>query len=299
MGKASRAKENKKPQLVIKPEKSRFGLWVTLVTIIVFGIIAAIVVTTSITANNKNSVDQATETPAGVQYDGLAVTADGLADTPPQPVKTTFEATPPVEGINNLSLYIDYSCNHCFDFENANFETIENMLDTGTIDQLTIHPLGFLGAYSVAGANALYCAAEYAPETVLDVHKTLMSAMETQPLKGKLITLLKDNGANLTEEYETCIRGGKYDQLVSAASERAVEGPIPTATGTQNIAGTPTILMNGQKYQQNPSDNATFTQFVLTIAEGGTLPGQTIGTDPVEETELTENQTPVEETETE
>lgn len=297
MGKASRAKQTKQPQLVIKPEKSRFGLWVNPSFNYRFWYYSCHSSSNIYPANNQNNVAQATETPTGIQYDGVVVTANGLADIPAQPVKTTFEASAPPEGVNNLSLYIDYSCSHCYDFENANFETVENMLETGTIDQLTIHPLGFLGAYSVAGANALYCAAEYAPETVLNVHKTLMSAMPEQPLKGKLTSLLEDNGANLTEEYETCIRGGKYDQLVSAASERAVDGPIPASTGTQNIAGTPTILMNGQKYSQNPSDNEVFTQFVLTIATGGTLPDQTIGTDPTDETDLTENQTPVDETE--
>ena len=68
------------------------------------------------------------------------------------------------DGENTLDTYIDFMCPVCNQFEQAYGETIQSLVDDGTIT-LNIHPISILDResqgteYSTRAANAMYCVA--------------------------------------------------------------------------------------------------------------------------------------------
>lgn len=262
MGKASKSKQNKKP-VAYKQPKDRFALWVSLATAVVAAIIIVIVVITTTNVNKQSNVDASTTTPNGVVNDGFVINKDGLVPAEPTSIDTALAQSTYDSTQNNISLYIDYACPHCAEFEEANIGQLENWLKDGTVDTVTIHPISFLTQYSVDGANALSCVANYEPTRILEAHKLLISHHADPLSPAKISNMLKDNGYNMTDEFNTCIRGGEYENFILKATERAQTGPIPQSTGVATISGTPTVLVNGQRYPQAPTDAEAFKAFAL------------------------------------
>lgn len=149
------------------------------------------------------------------------------------------------EGSNELDTYIDFMCPICNQFEQAYGETIQGLVDDGSIT-LNIHPISILDRqsqgteYSTRAANAMYCVA------VADADASLpfMQAMyENQPQEGS--TGLTDeqilaiaSGVGVTG-IDDCVNNGTYSKYVTAMTEKT-----PVKPGAAGI-GTPTVLLNG------------------------------------------------------
>lgn len=260
MGKASRTKTSAKP-IIITKQRNWFPWIITGISVLV--VIAITLTVIFINQSNKPG-EQATIAPQGVANDGYVVTTTGLDITlPQQKVNTTLEASTYDSTTNNLSIYLDYSCTHCADFEQANFDQAEQWLQEGTIDSLTLHPVAFLTPYSANAANALACVAQNDPTNILNAHKTLMNNWDQGLSNKEILPLLEEAGVNQTDAFTNCVKASTYADFVTQSTERARSGPIPNSS-IENIQGTPTILLNGQKYPGDPADNETFTNYVLT-----------------------------------
>lgn len=291
MGKASRNKGNNKAIVTSDINtKDRFGLWVTVAVIVILAILATIIFLVNTNSQKANDIPASQVSPQGVLNDGIVIRNTGV-DTSLKPTKIDAALTESEfsSDENNISAYIDYSCPHCSDFENANREQLDTWLKDETIDTLTIHPVAFLTEYSLNAANTFMCVAENAPEKALDVHYALTENYMDAPRGKGLVNLVSDTGVNMTDELETCIRGNKFEDFIMAATERAQTGPIPASTGVPQIAGTPTIIVNGKRYNNNPADANAFKEFVNSVLSGEEITennDNTIGTTtPVEEGE--------------
>ena len=254
-----------------KPNKSYFPWIITITALIVVVAITIIVIFINQTATPSQTT-QATQTPAGVINDGFVLTKTGLATTNPQPVETTFENSEYDSTENNITVYLDYSCPHCAAFEQNSFAQIETWLEEGTIDTLSLHPIAFLTEYSAIAANAATCTAQYDPTNFLLAHKTLMANYDQNLTVNQTYKKLVAAGIPDTTEYSNCVKGGEYNTFVQKATERALKGPIPQSS-IQRIEGTPTVLINGQKYPTDPSDLQAFTTFTLNILKPETTNG--------------------------
>lgn len=220
----------------------------------------------------QSSVAASKVSPKNVVNDGYTITKDGIVDAEAYKINTKLAPSPYESEDTNISIYIDYACPHCAEFEEANIEQIENWVDSGEVTSLTIHPIAFLSTYSVEGANALACVANYSPENVFAAHKAMTSAHETAPSGRKLVTLLQNEAnAPKTDTFTKCVRGGQFDKFVEESTKRAQKGPIPNTAlaETAGITGTPTIFVNGEKYPGNPANASDFKEYVAFIKGGG------------------------------
>ncbi len=205
--------------------------------------------------------------------DGEAkVVSTPALDADEDPIATDPEAyDAPVRIVS----YLDFGCPYCALFETTNAAQIEQLVASGEAT-LEVHPVNllrnqFLGdRYSARSANAAACVAAYEPTAFLDVSTAFF---EQQPAEtgngltnGEIVELVK--GAGVTEpRVESCIGGEEFKGWVEAASTRAFTGPLPN-TEEERVTGTPTILVNGTRYQGALDDPMAFLAFVESVREG-------------------------------
>ncbi|MEJ5944184.1 thioredoxin domain-containing protein [Pseudokineococcus basanitobsidens] len=217
--------------------RKRLGL-VTAAALVAAAVVAVVVV--AVVSGQEDDVPQAT--PTSFTEDGGYVT--GEADAPV-----------------SVTIYQDYQCPFCAQFEQTNGEFISGLRDSGDIS-VTYHPLNLLsrfGDYSVRSASAAVCVAEEAPEQFLAFNDALY---DNQPPEGgdglsdAQITSVADE-AGVPGDVDSCITSGRYTDWVDQVTEDRDE----------RVQGTPTVLVDDQQVE----DVAQF-QAVVTDAVAGTAP---------------------------
>jgi protein-disulfide isomerase len=172
-----------------------------------------------------------------------STTAADAAAPPGTYVLTVGEASAPV----TVDVYSDFMCPFCGQFERAQSEDIESLVKEGTI-QLKLHPMAFLDQqsngqkFSTRAANALVTVAMNEPDKTLAFNAILF---ENQPEEGtsglsdtELIELAKQVG--VTPETAELFKQQQYADWVAKATEAAF---------AEGITGTPTVKINGTKFE--------------------------------------------------
>lgn len=202
---------------------------------------------------------------------GLVVWMNNTA-TAPDPVNTPDSAVINQEtgaitvgdGAGTMDTYIDFMCPVCNQFEQAYGESIQSLVDDGTIT-LNIHPISILDRasqgteYSTRAASAMYCVAAADGSAAVPFMQAMYA---NQPAEGS--TGLTDEqilaiaaGVGVTG-IDSCVNDGTYKGYVTAMTEKT-----PVAPSAQGI-GTPTIAINGQVIDNSslpaPADLATLFQ---------------------------------------
>lgn len=198
-------------------------------------------------------------------------------------VEPQFEAGTdfPVEAdtdADRVRVYVDYSCPYCSMFEEANGDTLEELLAGG--DALVeVVPLNFLdrvsmGArYSSRASGAMTCLAELQPGSAWSAHRALLSA-EFQPAEGTtgpddaaLIANLEAASGSLSPDVVSCIQDRRYVDFAQRLNDWVSEHPVPGAVDpAARVDSTPFIMANGVRYTGDPADAASFRGF---LAEQG------------------------------
>ncbi|MEU1971707.1 thioredoxin domain-containing protein [Microbacterium sp. NPDC019599] len=150
------------------------------------------------------------------------------------------------DGPDQLDTYIDFMCPVCNQFEQLYGETIEGLVDDGSIT-LNIHPISILDRasqgteFSTRAANAMYCVAVADADASLPF---LQAMYENQPEEGS--TGLTDeqildiaSGVGVTG-IDDCVNDGRYSKYVTAMTD---ETPVKPGAGG---IGTPTVLLNDE-----------------------------------------------------
>lgn len=180
----------------------------------------------------------------------------------------------------DIVVYSDYLCPYCGLFEQTNATVLETWVGSGEAT-LEIYPMNSLDAlslgtkYSTRAANAVACAANYAPDAAWGVHTALLSA-EVQPAEStaglkdsELIALLKKNGAKVTPQLKSCVVDrdfGKFIEQNKVLAQAAPPANLAEGVDLPYIKGTPTVLVNGVIA---PTDN-TFEDFLLKMLSDST-----------------------------
>lgn len=270
---AAREKARQLREEQAKRTKRKRVIWQ--LTAIVGVLVIAVAVFFGYQAWHQNQVS-ASAGPANMMSDGLLVNAQG-------PVLTagisaggspTATAQDDSSGAINITVYYDYLCPYCGQFETANGTYIQQLVENGAT--LEMHPIAFLTSnsagtqYSLRAANAFACVANYEPAVALSFNALLFANQPQEGTTGLTDAQLKDYvsqaGATDTTEINSCIDGQTYKAWVQAATNRAFAGPIPNSS-LSKISGTPTVLVNGQQYTTNDlTDTAAFKAFVTQAA---------------------------------
>lgn len=226
-----------------------------------------------------NSNQPAGPGPQNFASDGVQV-SQGFIATPTDAIAADGDPIPSVpdkeSGVLDIQLYVDYLCPICGDFEAANAEYIESLVDKGAAT-LEVHPITILDRfsqgqrYSSRAVNAVACVADLSPNNFYDYHSLLLSE-GVQPEENssglsnnELIALLDTAGVEKVPAVSECIQEETFKSWVKNSTARALSGPIPNSDVPQ-VTGTPTVLVNGVKYEGAVNDLASFQAFVLQAA---------------------------------
>lgn len=217
--------------------------------------------------------------PQNFASDGIQLN-QGFIATPTDALEADAEPIASVpdkeSGVLDIQMYVDYLCPICGAFEQTNSEYIESLVDNGAAT-LEVHPITILDRYSQGqryssrAVNAVACVADSSPSDFYSYHNLLLSE-EVQPAENtgglsndELVELLDTAGVENVPAISECIQDETFKSWVKNSTERALSGPIPNSEIAQ-VTGTPTILVNGIKYEGAVNDLVAFQAFVTKAA---------------------------------
>jgi len=214
--------------------------------------------------------------PLNMASDGLLMQGDGTTVAAVPTPATAANADPVPTDVSaltstvNITVYLDYLCPYCGQFETTNAAQLSSWLTAGNIT-LETHPISILDQssngtkYSTRSANAAACVANYQPDSFLDVNSALFANQPTEGTNGltnaELVSLVEKAGVT-DKSVATCINDLEFGDWVSASTKRALAGPLPN-TDVKNVSGTPTVLVQGVQYTGALDDATAFETFVM------------------------------------
>ena len=148
-----------------------------------------------------------------------------------------------------LSMYEDFQCPHCRDFEKAFGPTISKLIDSGAVaaDYYMVSILNSKANdnYSTRAASAAYCVADESKEAFTRFHSALFAMQPEEgaggaPDNAKLVETARQAGA--AGSVPGCINSGKYNKMVDGLAAAA------------KITATPTIKLNGEDISPGTPD---------------------------------------------
>lgn len=215
-----------------------------------------------------------------VLEEGLKVVTGPALESGADRVAPTVDRT---QAPLDITVYVDYSCTHCADFEQAYGPLLENWVDNGEAT-LQVYPVNTLGpqgtSHSTRAGNLVACVVDQNPSAgvVFDLHNRLLSsavyskAMQNGGLtQDELIEQAQLAGANINDELKQCVKDVRFASFISqntkAATETGVLGlaegvqlvdfeangqvAYQAADGPQRLRGTPLIIVNGKEWRSN------------------------------------------------
>ena len=137
-----------------------------------------------------------------------------------------------------ITLYEDFHCPHCADFEEQLGPTITQAQESGAA-RVELYPMAFIDEGSVTAANAMACAAEagFGQAYYLGLfanHTLQWSDPQLIDLATKVV------GSPPTEAFQTCVKRRAHADWVTSINAAADRG---------GVSQTPTMLINGSEVQ--------------------------------------------------
>lgn len=270
---AARAKARELREQNAKKARSRKWIVQGLIAVAVLAVIAIVVIPISQSVNSTKGFVR----PANMASDGIVLQgpkmaallspagADGSAGI------TSTAA--PVAGKANIILYEDYLCPACKAFDDANGATLEELVNSGAAT-LEVHPIGMLWQksagteYSRRSAAAASCVANYSPNSFWAYNQVLYANQPQEGTTGLTDAQLQQLAASVNPEnqadIDSCIKNKTFVPFIKGITEPALTGPMTAAAKAagETSVGTPTVIVNGQKYTGSIVDKAAFLAFV-------------------------------------
>jgi protein-disulfide isomerase len=239
-------------------------------------IVGALAVITIVALVIVNSQRPAGPGPLNMLSDGIKIGADMKAvPTAALPAGHTPipNAVSSTANVVDIQMYVDYLCPYCNSFEKTNTAQLESWIKRGAAT-VEIHPISILNSnsqgtqYSTRAANAAACVANFSPNSFWAVNKALFAKQPAERTQGltdeQLIAIVKGAGATPVDKIADCIHNATFKSWVQTATLRALDGPVPNSKAL--IKGTPTIVVDGLKYEGAINDADAFAAFVVQAA---------------------------------
>ncbi|PZF63624.1 hypothetical protein DEJ33_13480 [Curtobacterium sp. MCPF17_047] len=247
-------------------------------TFLISGIIvASLAVVAIVVLVVANSIQPVGPGPKNMASDGIVLTGQDGKIVPvetkgiPEGGKPT--ATKQDDSVANITVYEDYMCPICNQFETGNMSQIKQWVQDGTAT-LEVRPFNLLdraslgSKYSTRSAAAAACVANYDPDAFLDVNSAFYENQPSENTRGltndKLADIAEKAGAT-NAEVQSCITDQRFAGWVADATNRALTEPLPNSD-LPKLTGTPTVLVNGKQYNGTGtnawSDAQAFASFV-------------------------------------
>jgi protein-disulfide isomerase len=148
-----------------------------------------------------------------------------------------------------LSMYEDFLCPACGNFEKTFGPTVRKAIETGAIaaDYYMVSILDRQGdGYSSRASNAGYCVADQSTEAFQRFHDALYKQQPEEgvgpfPDNARLIEIAREAGV-APDKVSDCINSGRYLKMAQGLA------------GATNVTSTPTIRINGEDYSPTTPD---------------------------------------------
>ncbi|HEX2284258.1 MAG TPA: thioredoxin domain-containing protein [Mycobacterium sp.] len=224
---ATKPKKQAKYDLKAADRKRNLAVQIGL-TAVVFNFAVALVLYIVMSAEDK---------PAEGEAKSIRVTSANLI---------TKEGTSEPKAV--LSLYEDFLCPACRNFEQQFGPTVSKLIDSGAVaaDYYMVSILDRQGdGYSTRASNAAYCVADQSTDAFRRFHAALYAQQPPEgvgpfPDNARLTEVARQAGA--AGDVPECINGGRYDEMAKG---------LAAAT---NVNSTPTIRINGEDYDPSTPD---------------------------------------------
>jgi protein-disulfide isomerase len=157
-----------------------------------------------------------------------------------------------------LSLYEDFQCPHCRDFEQAYGPTITNLINSGAV-AADYYMVAILNSsanqnYSTRAAAVAYCAGQADTSPTKQAFQRFHAALFAQqppegspaPDNSELIETARQAGI-ASSDFSACVTSNQYTDMVNG---------LAAAT---RITATPTLRINGQDYTPSTPEALTET----------------------------------------
>jgi len=250
---------------------------VVLQSSLVVGTLAAIGVVTFFVVS---SITPPGPGPLNMQADSIKIGQGFIAERTPALQPEEVPVVPQANGdeIPHISIFVDYSCPACRQFEEIYNPVFRTWLESGSVT-IGYHPISFRDPqtagqrYATRAANSAACVANFSPDSYFDYNEALLAVQPVPPdsvsrSNDDLIALVEAVGVENQDQIANCIRSETFSSWVSDATKRAMQtGPILVKNAEiPLVLGTPTVLVNGREYVgRSPADLAAF---VAAIEEG-------------------------------
>lgn len=262
-------------QVKNSPDKAN-RRWLQIGVLAVVLIIVAVIGFVVINGNQNTKVAESGPVPASAnEYGGIVLTKDGIVQNSStqqtrdfkQLATATSSVTPMVNGTAapaaalppgiqtaeeaskngqpvRVTVFQDYNCVHCAEFETKYGEEIQKLVEDGTIT-LEIRNLTFIDrtsptAYSARNAAAAYSVAnQVSPSAFLNYQREIFSHQGAGDMNNQQIAdIASKYGASIGSD----MNDGKWRPFVDVVNAESA------STG---IKGTPTIFVDGDQYTSN------------------------------------------------
>lgn len=140
---------------------------------------------------------------------------------------------------NIVTIYSDFACSHCQEFEAAYTPTLSTLVQAGGIS-IDYWPLGVLSEGSARASNAMACAAERDAKFGENLYDGIFGNYGLDWSNDQLISLATQLAGTLPDGFETCVTSGTHAAWVKSIYTAAKAGPA--------AKGTPVVLVNGVNF---------------------------------------------------
>ncbi|WP_431218504.1 DsbA family protein [Leifsonia xyli] len=209
--------------------------------------------------------------PKNMASGGTLLTAPTKATTTPA-IASGAKPTPTKMQLDgktaHIQIWLDYQCPYCEQFETTNNSQIKQWLQEGSAT-LEVHPVAILDStqnkqYSTRAAAAASCVANSAPDKFFDVNAALFAKQPNEQTgtgltNDEIISILKDAGVD-SKTVTDCVNKQTFASFVTNMTQDATTNSQlknPTSGGF----GTPTVFVNGERYQGGFTDAKQFAAF--------------------------------------
>jgi protein-disulfide isomerase len=209
--------------------------------------------------------------PKNMASGGILLTSPTKA-TPTPAIKSGAQPTPTKMVLNgktaHIQIWLDYQCPYCDQFETTNNSQIKQWLDEGSAT-LEVHPVAILDStqnkqYSTRAAAAASCVANSEPDKFFAVNAALFANQPNEQTgtgltNSEIVKVLKDAGVD-SATVTDCVNKQTFASFITTMTQSASSNSQlknPTSGGF----GTPTVFVNGERYQGGFTDAAQFAAF--------------------------------------
>jgi len=193
-----------------------------------------------------------------------AVTTPAIAQgAKPTPTKQTLDGK-----TAHIQIWLDYQCPYCDQFETTNSAQMKQWMADGSAT-LEIHPIAILDSptnntYSTRAAAAASCVANYEPDKFFDVNSALFANQPDEQTgsgltNAKMLSLFKSAGVS-SSAITKCVNDQTFAKFVTDRTNEAVANSQLKNPSTGSF-GTPTVFVNGERYQGGFTDASQFAAF--------------------------------------